>query len=168
MNSELSGKVVIVTGASGGIGSATARKFAAEGARAGPASSRQPRQGRGFARRIAGRRVPRFARRLDQGSGSQTPLRRRPETVRPPRHTRRQRRLMGDARCPASRNASETMALDPRCRADLLLPQPPRNFCASSPGKNTATPSSSPPPPASLGKPATLIMLLPSPPWPMA
>jgi 3-oxoacyl-[acyl-carrier protein] reductase len=33
MNSDLAGKVVIVTGASGGIGSATARKFAAEGAR---------------------------------------------------------------------------------------------------------------------------------------
>lgn len=33
MNSGLSGKVVIVTGASGGIGSATARKFAEEGAR---------------------------------------------------------------------------------------------------------------------------------------
>lgn len=32
MNTELAGKVVVVTGASGGIGSATARKFAAEGA----------------------------------------------------------------------------------------------------------------------------------------
>lgn len=33
MNTELAGKVVLITGASGGIGSATARKFAAEGAR---------------------------------------------------------------------------------------------------------------------------------------
>ncbi len=33
MNSELSGKVVVVTGASGGIGSAIARQFAGEGAR---------------------------------------------------------------------------------------------------------------------------------------
>lgn len=32
MNTELAGKVIVVTGASGGIGSATARKFAAEGA----------------------------------------------------------------------------------------------------------------------------------------
>jgi len=33
MNSELSGKVVLITGASGGIGSAVARRFADEGAR---------------------------------------------------------------------------------------------------------------------------------------
>jgi 3-oxoacyl-[acyl-carrier protein] reductase len=33
MNSELAGKVVVITGASGGIGSATARSFAAEGAK---------------------------------------------------------------------------------------------------------------------------------------
>jgi 3-oxoacyl-[acyl-carrier protein] reductase len=33
MNSELAGKVVVITGASGGIGSAMARKFAGEGAR---------------------------------------------------------------------------------------------------------------------------------------
>ncbi|HYT59111.1 MAG TPA: SDR family NAD(P)-dependent oxidoreductase [Haliangiales bacterium] len=33
MNAELAGKVVVITGASGGIGSATARKFAAEGAK---------------------------------------------------------------------------------------------------------------------------------------
>jgi len=33
MNSELAGKVVLITGASGGIGSATARRFADEGAR---------------------------------------------------------------------------------------------------------------------------------------
>src|SRR5262245_45516642 len=33
MNSELTGKVVIITGASGGIGSAIARHFADEGAR---------------------------------------------------------------------------------------------------------------------------------------
>ena len=32
MNSELDGKVIVITGASGGIGSATARRFAAEGA----------------------------------------------------------------------------------------------------------------------------------------
>jgi 3-oxoacyl-[acyl-carrier protein] reductase len=33
MNTDLAGKVVVITGASGGIGSATARAFAAEGAR---------------------------------------------------------------------------------------------------------------------------------------
>ena len=33
MNTELAGKVIVVTGASGGIGSAIARKFAEEGAR---------------------------------------------------------------------------------------------------------------------------------------
>ncbi|MGA2659572.1 MAG: SDR family oxidoreductase [Verrucomicrobiota bacterium] len=33
MNSELAGKIVVITGASGGIGSAIARKFAGEGAR---------------------------------------------------------------------------------------------------------------------------------------
>src|SRR5689334_15882940 len=33
MNTNLSGKVILLTGASGGIGSAIARKFAAEGAK---------------------------------------------------------------------------------------------------------------------------------------
>jgi 3-oxoacyl-[acyl-carrier protein] reductase len=56
VNSGLDGKVVVVTGASGGIGSAVARQFAAEGARLVLHANSRPQRLRGLARGMAAAR----------------------------------------------------------------------------------------------------------------
>jgi len=112
---ELADKVIIVTGASGGIGSAIARKFAAEGARlilhcnanrakAEKLQSELP----GVDSSSSGPTSPKSRR--------QTPLRRRHQTLQTRRCPRRQRRLLGNPRCPPARNVSQAMAQHPRRR----------------------------------------------------
>ena len=123
MQTDLNGKVVVVTGASGGIGSAIARQFAAEGARLVLQYRRGRERAEALRRELAGAETLLVRADLTKETDARKLFSAAAKTVRPRRYARRQRRVMGDTGHSVARDVAATMARDTRQRVDLDVSQ---------------------------------------------